>query len=271
MRTRWLVCLSLVACDGGGSASSTDASPPPVDAAPDVAPPTDARTSDTGADATPEPGLVTVGTGSSAFEAIGVGDTLRIEQGFQGGYHVWGAWRAPDLEGDAVEFALRLRVDDAVVAQAGWLHELVPGEPKELFGVFVSFGDDPEQDYTDVDARLEVQLLSAARSYEDARRVALDCCETLDGVGGFDGGVVLRQVDASPRGVEAGGEVEAVVRVQAAGEPTYAWSADGGAFAAPGSAATTWTAPETPGRFLLRVEVTLGEDSVRAAVPVQVR
>ncbi len=272
MRIRWLVCLALLACDDdGGSASSTDSALPPPDAAQDSAV-SDALPSDASSDdAAPEPKVVTVGTGSSAFEPIGEGETLQIEQGFQGGYHVWGAWRAPDFEGDSVEFALRLRVEDRVVAQAGWFHEFVPGEPKEMYGVSVAFTGDPEQDYTGVDARLEVQLLAAAHSFEDVRPVALDCCEMLDGVGGFNGGVLLRRVDANPRGVEAGGEVAVVVEAEAGGDPSHAWTTEAGTFADPAAAETTWTAPDLPGRYLLRVEVTFGDESVRAGVPVVVR
>ncbi len=267
------VLLTLAACDDGGGATSGDAAlDVAVDAAADSqfdASPTDAGNTDGGGpDAAPRPKVVIVGTGDRDFEPLVTDAVLRVEQGFQGGYHVWGGWRAPEIDDAEVEFALRLRVDGEVVAQAGWLQGFLPDEPRMMFGVMVAFAARPLEDYSDADAQLEVELLRDGQSFTDVRPVQLECCEELD-VGAPDGPLRLLYLDAQPRAVAPGEAV--AVRAVLDGPAEVTWSAEAGDFADPANERTTWTAPERPGHHRLRIEARSGDFVTSGAVRVEVR
>ncbi|MHB8080289.1 MAG: multiheme c-type cytochrome, partial [Candidatus Krumholzibacteriia bacterium] len=63
---------------------------------------------------------------------------------------------------------------------------------------------------------------------------------------------LISQITATPTIVDAGGEV--TLTVSASGtDLTYLWTATGGTFGDPTAATTTWTAPATPGVYLLTI------------------
>ena len=269
MRAAWLLLLAGCTPVDGGSGSGDGTAPIPIadGGAADAGSETDAVRGDGGVDpdAAPEPSLVTLGTGSSEFEELEAGGLLQIESGFQGGYHVWGSWRAHELPVAEVEFALRLRVDGEVVAEAGWMHEKYEDDPLEMVGVAVQFFEDPLRDYTGSDAQLEVSLTHEMGTDLDVRPVQLACCEELDGVGGGQT-AIIRGVWAEPDVVEAGDRVQLGVWAEGAAR----WSAAAGSFADANASDTVWTAPAEPGVYAIRVEVTAGDAHARASVSVTV-
>ena len=66
----------------------------------------------------PAPPLVELGSTSGNFSPIGDGAGIAIIHGIQGGYHVWGAVRATNVDPREVRLRYTLRLDDATPALA---------------------------------------------------------------------------------------------------------------------------------------------------------
>ena len=66
----------------------------------------------------PGPPLIELGSTAGAFNPIGEGAGIAIVRGIQGGYHVWGAVRATNVDPREVRLRYTLRLDDGTPAVA---------------------------------------------------------------------------------------------------------------------------------------------------------
>jgi hypothetical protein len=245
-----------------------------------------------GVDAGPSWPALAVGTGTVDFEALDDGDSVRFERGFQGGYHVWGALRALDIEPDEAEFSFELVADGDVIAETGFLTDLWEASddsPRwELAGisVFVLAPDPTVYDGRSAVFRARVEdRTGVVREGEVA--VVVDCCEDVLG-GGPDGGPDGGIVDGNgpdggvlpPGGGEppvfngfllepAVGDVGVALSLLALAtdpdgdELSFLWQTDVGVLSSPEDDGTTWTV-DTAGEHEISVTVSDGTHDVTA-------
>ena len=124
----------------GGCGTSVESDP---DAGSDAA--TDAE-----GDADPNAPRLVVGTGFSAYEPVDDGDEVRIIEGTQGGFHIWGGFVATNISPRGVEIEFDASVAGREIGRVSYVDDLVfeddapvePGEGYEYAGVSVFLAAD---------------------------------------------------------------------------------------------------------------------------------
>lgn len=91
---------------------------------------------DAGQDTRPAGPSVVVGTGFPDYEPVAEGDRLMFTYGIQGGFHLWGGFRATGLAPDNVSIDFELRHDGEVIGVAFYTDRLteIDDEGAYLYG-----------------------------------------------------------------------------------------------------------------------------------------
>lgn len=181
---RWvcaLLALGLVAACGGGDDAGTSADAGDVTNA-------GGRDAPAGGESAPRPPpadvdpFFTVGTGARSFEPLTEGQQIPIIQGIQGGFHVWGGFRAAGFSDANLSINFTLTHNSSKVADAQYTEPSVPrnaaGEYEYAQVAVVFFDNDDTERLSGEDMVLSAEVTTeAGERYGASITVVPVCCQ----------------------------------------------------------------------------------------------
>lgn len=138
----------------------------------------DPEPEDSGADV-PDAAFVEIGTGFPSFVPVQDGQDLPIIQGIQGGFHLWGGFRADGLATRGLTIEFDIDFDGESVGAATYVDDLVGEQtPFDYGGVAVIFfNNDLPEEVTGKPVTLSVTLTDTdGITVSDSVEVVPQCC-----------------------------------------------------------------------------------------------